>query len=73
MKTLEGQAKQVGSKQISTGHLKVTSVEVNQRHGGWGLKIEIYGLQQKCIARNTIGIYKAEEPEIVAGCNTCST
>lgn len=70
---MEGQAKQVGSKQISTGHLKVTSVEVNQRHGEWGLKTEIYGIQQKCIERNTIGIYKAEEPEIVADCNICST
>lgn len=73
MKTLEGQAKQVGSKQISVGHLKVISVEINQRHRGWGLKIETYWIQQKCITHDTIGIYKAEEPEIVAGFNTCNT
>lgn len=57
----------MGSKQISIGHLKVTSVEINQRHGGWRLKIETHRIQQKCLAYNTIGIYKAEEPEIVAG------
>lgn len=39
---MEGQTKQVGSKQISIGHLKVTSVKINQRHRGWGLKIETY-------------------------------